>query len=140
MNTELFFPYISHKKIELVEATHINTYRHLQRLLTNHPHLFDYESKPLPNTSYSVFFMDNLGLKSFPVVASLSNGTLIREKFLIYALSDSRHSKGWLRGLTKEEALKACSNIEFVDLLGNSRGASYLTSALTEYCDRNQII
>lgn len=136
MNTEatelLFYPYVSHERIELIESRHANTYRHLLRLLTPHPHIYDYIRfhNALPNSAYQVFTLDDLDLDIFPVVAVLPTGQVVQKSFLIYTYSSSKYSKGWIKGLTKEQCIDACSSIEFIDLMGNNKGSDFIVNNL----------
>lgn len=136
MNTikseELFYPYVSHDKIELIESKHSNTYRHLLRLLTPHPHVYDCMAidNALHDKVYSIFTLDNLNVNTFPILAILPNKQIIKNNFLIYTHSLSKYSKGWIKGLTKEQCIKACSGIQYVDLSGINRGPDFITQNL----------
>lgn len=136
MNTinseQLYYPYVSHDRIELIEAKHHNTYRHLLKLLTPHDHVYDYTRihKALPNKDYCVFTLDCLNLNSFPVVAVLPTKQVVKKNFLIYIYSTSKHSRGWIKGLTKEQCIEACSSIQYIDLLGNNKGDDFIVQNL----------
>lgn len=134
MSTEttekLFYPYISHSEIKLIESKHSNTYRHLLRLLTPHSHIYDYIriSNALPNKDYCILTLDYVNLSSVPVVAILPTKQIIKKSFLIYTYSSSKYSKGWIKGLTEKQCMEACSSVEFVDLSGNNRGSDFIVN------------
>lgn len=136
MNTnsteKLFYPYVSHSRIGLIESRYLNTYNHLSKLLTSHSSVYDYVSiaNALPNKNHYVLTLDLLEESYFPIVAIFPGMQVIRNNFLIYSTKLSKHSRGWVKGLTQQECIDACSNIDYVDIYGRSMGSEVIVKNL----------